>query len=224
MFENLFFFIKGCIEDVFNSLEVSIKLSTYNEINIEVLQKKDLFKVCKFLKESRNLYFLQLIDLCGVDYLHYKLDDSILDGIVDEQFFFDRFLKKNIDGNFPIARFAVIYHLLSLTLNCRIRVRVFVDNIDPSLCSVSLIWSVAEWYEREVFDLFGIEFLGHKNLCRILTDYGFRDFPLRKDFSLVGRSVVYYSEFENRISYKKNDVELRRLIPKVVRLGSRLNR
>ena len=107
-----------------------------------------------------------------------------------------------------------------MKLNCRLRIKVFVGNNNPSIYYVSNIWSVADWYEREAFDLFGIEFLGHKNLCRILTDYGFRDFPLRKDFSVVGNSIVFYDNKENKISYKENNIELRRLIPKVVRFGN----
>lgn len=212
--------IKNCLFTNWKDFEIFFQLSNYKEFVLTVFDKKNIYDICKFLKESKELCFSQLIDLCGVDYLHYKIDDRFLDEI-DNDTLYKRFLcTSTINKSDPLARFCVIYNLLSLKLNCRLRIKVFVGNNTPIINSVSGIWSIADWYERESFDLFGIEFIGHKNLCRILTDYGFRDFPLRKDFSVVGNSMVFYDNKENKISYKENSIELRRVIPKVVRFGN----
>jgi NADH-quinone oxidoreductase subunit C len=218
--ESLFFFVKKCVKSFFDELTVSVTYSAYGEINLYVFDKVNILKVCRFLKDYEDLTFCQLIDICGVDYLYYKLDDFLIESKgKDSSFFLTRFTTGRIENSFPYERFSVVYHLLSLKLNCRVRVYTFVSNFNPNLHSVNSVWSVADWYEREVFDLFGIEFLGHKNLCRILTDYGFRHFPLRKDFVVVGSSVLFYDNTVSKMSYGKSNVKLRRLIPKVIRLG-----
>lgn len=207
-------FVYKNITDSLNR-EFSNKVVTeisYGELLITIKKKDELVRVCKFLKNgvSGSFCFEQLIDLCGVDYLHYGLDDRVLDEYEDS------FLRVEQNKDIHKERFAVVYHLLSLKYNCRVRLRVFVGDCNPSIATVSKVWSVADWYERESFDLFGIEFYGHSNLCRILTDYGFRDFPLRKDFLLVGETEVFYDNELQSINYRKTSIKLRRIIPKVV--------
>lgn len=201
--------------------KVDITISTYNELLIIVKDKTDLVRVCIFLKKGvvDSFCFEQLIDVCGIDYLHYgfddrQIDDSVYNGVP---------LPERVHKNSFETRFAVVYHLSSLSYNCRVRLRVFAGAESPSVPSIMSIWPVADWYEREVFDLFGIEFIGHTNLCRILTDYGFRDFPLRKDFPLVGESEIFYDVKKARLSYKKTNVGLRRVIPKIIISTKALN-
>lgn len=217
MIKNFYIFVKDYLGLEFGD-SVITTLSTCGEVTV-LVKKTDVFKVCNFLRESNSLLFEQLIDLCGVDYLYYGVDDRVLDECtylnLKEEF-------HNRKCNFKVlSRFAVVYNLLSVSLNYRLRIRTFVGTDAPFVSSVSSIWSVAEWYEREAFDLFGIEFIGHRNLCRILTDYGFRDFPLRKDFPVVGKSVVFYSNECKKILYTQNTVEERRLIPKVIRFSAK---
>jgi NADH-quinone oxidoreductase subunit C len=132
-----------------------------------VVKAADLLVVMSALRDSATLSFEQLIDLCGVDYSEYG------------------------DGAWGGKRFAVVYHLLSVTHNHRLRVRVFAEEDGfPVLPSAVDIWSVANWFEREAFDLFGIVFTGHPDLRRLLTDYGFVGSPFRKDFPLSGHEVT----------------------------------
>ena len=152
----------------------------------------DLLWVAARLQEQPGLGFEQLIDLCGVDY-------SLFDGI---------------DG----GRYAVVYHLLSVRLNHRLRLRVFAaDDEFPSVDSVAGVWPVANWYEREAFDLFGIVFPGHPDLRRILTDYGFIGHPFRKDFPLSGHVEMRYDPEQRRVVYQPVSIEPRETVPRVVR-------
>lgn len=138
--------------------------------------------------------FEQMIDLCGIDYSEYG------DGIWEGQ------------------RFAVVYHLLSVARNARLRVRVFAEQDDfPVLESVADIWPCANWYEREAFDLFGIVFSGHPDLRRILTDYGFIGSPFRKDFPLSGNVEMRYDPEQRRVIYQPVTVEPREVTPRIVR-------
>jgi len=138
--------------------------------------------------------FEQMVDLCGVDYLAYG--DGILEG----------------------RRFAVVYHLLSLAHNARLRVRIFAEDDDfPVLESATGIWSCANWYEREAFDLFGIGFTGHPDLRRILTDYGFIGNPFRKDFPLSGNVEMSYDPEQQRVVYQPVSVEPREVTPRIIR-------
>lgn len=120
-----------------------------------------------------------------------------------------------------MQRFAVVYHLLSVSLNQRLRVRVFVDDQHPMVDSVSGIWNSAGWYEREAFDLFGILFAGHQDLRRILTDYGFIGHPFRKEFPLHGQVEMRYDMDRQRVVYEPVTIELRTLVPKVIREDNR---
>jgi NADH-quinone oxidoreductase subunit C len=146
------------------------------------------------LRDSNELRFEELVDLCGVDYSEYG------------------------DGNWTGARFAVVSHLLSIKNNWRVRVRVFAANNEvPQVPSVTEIWPSANWYEREAFDLFGILFEGHQDLRRILTDYGFVGHPFRKDFPVSGYVEMRYDEEQKRVVYQPVTIEPREITPRVIR-------
>ena len=123
---------------------------------------------------------------------------------------------------FDPRRFAVVYHLLSIANNCRLRLRVFTgENNPPVLPSVVDVWSSANWFEREAFDLFGVLFEGHPDLRRVLTDYGFIGHPFRKDFPLIGNVEVAYDADKGRVVYKPVSIEPRTLVPRVIRDDNR---
>ena len=138
--------------------------------------------------------FEQMIDLCGVDYSTYG------------------------DGAWEGRRYASVYHLLSVTRNVRLRVRIFAEEDDfPVLESVADIWPCANWYEREAFDLYGIVFTGHPDLRRILTDYGFVGNPFRKDFPLSGHVEMRYDPEQQRVVYQPVSIEPREVTPRIIR-------
>ncbi len=146
------------------------------------------------LRDHAALRFEQLIDLCGVDYSTYG------------------------EGTWEGPRFAVVNHLLSLTHNWRVRVRVFAPDDDvPQLPSVADLWSAANWYEREAFDFYGILFAGHSDLRRILTDYGFIGHPFRKDFPVSGYVEMRYDPEQKRVIYQPVTIEPREIVPRVIR-------
>jgi NADH-quinone oxidoreductase subunit C len=146
------------------------------------------------LRDDPTLKFEQLMDLCGLDYSDYK--------------------NQPWDG----PRYAVVAHLLSVTHNWRVRVRVFTpDDELPALPSVNEVWSSANWFEREAFDLFGIIFEGHLDLRRILTDYGFIGHPMRKDFPVTGNVEMRYDAETRRVIYQPVSIEPREVVPRVVR-------
>ncbi|QQG46696.1 MAG: NADH-quinone oxidoreductase subunit C [Candidatus Azosocius agrarius] len=186
--------------------------SKINELTVEV---KDflLVDLCYFLRNNSYCKFEQLIDLCGVDYLFYGLDNWYNNNCNN----FNRAISDFDIKTLSNSRFAVVYHLLSIEHNHRIRLKVFVDNNDLIIPSIVNIWPSANWYEREAFDLFGIVFLGHPDLRRILTDYGFKDHPLRKDFPLEGKVEIYYDNKKGEIVYEPVSISNRYLIPKVIR-------
>ena len=176
--------------------------------------------------------FEQLIDLCGVDYAGYgqsewATDETTLQGFsrgVTERAVGRGALevKKEIDATAGRGRFAVVYQLLSLARNARLRVRVFAtDDELPVVDSVCGVWACADWYEREAFDLFGIMFEGHPDLRRILTDYGFIGHPFRKDFPLIGHVQMRYDPERGRVIYEPVTIEARVLVPRVIRKDHR---
>ncbi len=167
-----------------------------SELTVE-LPREQLLSVCRALREENNFAFEQLIDLCGVDYMDYG------------------------NGIWSGPRFAVVYHLLSVKNNQRVRLRTFVDGDVPLVPSVIDIWNSANWYEREAFDLFGILFEGHPDLRRILTDYGFIGHPFRKDFPLSGNVEMRYDPEQKRVIYQPVSIEPRMLIPRVIRQDHR---
>ncbi|MBW8306583.1 MAG: NADH-quinone oxidoreductase subunit C [Thiobacillus sp.] len=146
------------------------------------------------LRDHPDCRFEQLIDLCGMDYSDYG------------------------DGIWEGPRFAVVVHLLSLTYNQRVRVRVFCpDDALPVVASMVDIWPSANWFEREAFDLYGIVFEGHPDLRRILTDYGFIGHPFRKDFPLSGNVEMRYDPTQQRVIYQPVSIEPREIVPRIVR-------
>jgi len=172
------------------------------------VKASDLTEVATRLRDDADLRFEQLIDLRGLDYSAYGSDISE-EGryLPDEQ----------VAAHYP-KRFAAVYHLLSVAHNVRLRVRVFAEDDElPVLDSVTGIWPVANWYEREAFDLYGIVFVGHPDLRRILTDYGFVGNPFRKDFPLSGHVEMRYDPAQQRVVYQPVTVEPREVTPRIVR-------
>ncbi|MGC4397389.1 NADH-quinone oxidoreductase subunit C [Hydrogenophaga sp. T2] len=170
----------------------SVELSR-GEVTVTVAAA-DYLGVMLALRDAPEARFEQLIDLCGIDYSTYG------------------------DGRWEGARFAAVSHLLSVSLNQRVRVRVFCPEDDfPVLPSVTAIWNSANWYEREAFDLYGIVFEGHTDLRRILTDYGFIGHPFRKDFPLSGHVEMRYDAERQRVIYEPVTIEPREITPRVIR-------
>lgn len=187
------------------------------EVSLHALDKVvDIFMI---LRDDPNFSFEQLVDLCGVDYLYYGLDEWSTTQATYQGF--ERAVRSissvNPNSKWMKPRMAVVYHLLSLSKNQRVRVRVFVEDQNPVVHSVISIWNSANWYEREAFDLFGIVFTGHPDLRRILTDYGFIGHPFRKDFPLSGNVEVRFDKAQNRVIYEPVDIIPRVLVPKVIR-------
>jgi NADH-quinone oxidoreductase subunit C len=173
-----------------------------------VVQAADMLATMTKLRDAEELRFEQVMDLCGMDYSTYGSDIS--DG---GAYFADDSLK----AAHP-ARFAVVYNLLSVTHNQRLRVRIYAEDDGlPMLDSVTGIWSCANWYEREAFDLYGIVFSGHPDLRRILTDYGFVGNPFRKDFPLSGHVEMRYDPAQQRVIYQPVSIEPREITPRIVR-------
>ncbi len=184
------------------------------EISIEV-DPDDLMKTMKILKEDPDFSFGQLIDIATVDYLQYGVSDWKTNE-ASGQGFSRAITSTESSRNEGERRFAVVYHLLSLKNNWRIRVKTFPRQ-DLKLESVIDIWPSADWFERESFDLFGILFIGHPDLRRLLTDYGFSGHPFRKDFPLEGYTEVRYDPDEKRVISEPVSIEPRTLVPKVIR-------
>jgi len=199
--------------------------SRCGELTYEIAAKDDLVEICTALRDEPEFSFEQLIDLCGVDYLTYGLDEWITEsatesgfsrGVVREAVILDE------ADTFDPRRFAVVYHLLSLKHNARLRLRVYTGYENPPIVdSVYPVWNSANWFEREAFDLFGILFAGHPDLRRILTDYGFIGHPFRKDFPLIGTAEVRYDAEKGRVVYQPVSIEPRTLVPKVIREDNR---
>ena len=181
--------------DLQDALGERIKSMTLalGEVTIEIDGECQL-AVCERLRDDERLSFDTLIDLCGVDYRTYG-------GVEREG-----------------RRFAVVTHLLSTTLNRRLRLRSFcADNDFPAIDSLIGLWPSANWYEREAFDFFGIVFEGHTDLRRILTDYGFVGHPFRKDFPVSGYVEMRYDEEQQRVIYQPVTIEPRENVPRVIR-------
>jgi len=202
-------------------------IDAYDEITLEV-PAQDVCKVCLALRDENDFAFDELIDLCGVDYLAHG--DVEWETIQSTGSGFSRGVHRMLDGTPPPdktganatnRRFAVVYHLLSINNNERLRLKVFLPNDAPVLDSVVEIWACANWFEREAFDLFGILFKSHPDLRRILTDYGFIGHPFRKDFPLIGNVEMRYDAEKQRVVYEPVSIEPRTLVPRVKRDGHR---
>jgi NADH-quinone oxidoreductase subunit C len=201
----------------------------HNELTIET-DPVDYKSVLSELRSHADFGFEQLIDLCGVDYLSYGVAEWDTTDVSSEGF--SRGVEGEGPGRFtwasrprgdgPSKRFATVVHLLSIKHNRRIRVRCFADdNSMPIIDSVVDVYPVADWFEREAFDLFGIIYSGHPDLRRILTDYGFVGHPFRKDFPLIGNVEVRYDEEKGRVIYQPVSIEPRVGVPKTIRDDSR---
>ncbi len=169
---------------------ISLKLG---EVTV-VVSAASYLQAATLLRDAPGCQFEQLIDVCGVDYSDYK------------------------EGAWDGARYCVVLHLLSVSLNQRVRVKVFAPDDDlPVVASVSGVWSAANWFEREAFDLFGIVFEGHSDLRRILTDYGFIGHPFRKDFPTSGHVEMRYDAEQKRVIYQPVTIEPREITPRIIR-------
>jgi NADH-quinone oxidoreductase subunit C len=183
-----------------------------------------LLETAAVFRDHADLKFEMCMDVCGVDYLEHgraewKTDDATASGFSRGVARSPRVPVGDVPSN---RRFAVVYHLLSLAHNHRVRLRVFCpDDTQPMVDSVTGIWSSADWFERETFDLFGILFRGHPDLRRLLTDYGFIGHPFRKDFPLSGNVEVRYDPEKGRVVYQPVTIEPRILVPKVIRHDNR---
>ena len=185
-----------------------------------VVTRASLLGVCETLRDNAEFAFEQLIDLCGVDYSAYGLTEWATESASATGF--SRGAELAEDGahsasTWSGARFAVVYHLLSIKNNQRLRVKCFCEAEPPVLDSVISLWASANWYEREAFDLFGIIFEGHPDLRRLLTDYGFIGHPFRKDFPLSGHVEMRYDAQKRRVVYEPVSIEPRVLVPRVIR-------
>ena len=187
------------LEQLVSSLQAALgekitkQIVAFGEVTVEC-KAGDYLAVCEKLRDDASLKFEQLIDLCGVDYQEYS------------------------DGGYDGLRYAVVSHLLSVSLNHRVRVRVFAqDEGFPILPTLVDIWPVANWYEREAFDLYGIMFENHPDLRRLLTDYGFVGHPFRKDFPMIGNVEMRYDPEQQRVIYQPVSIEERNNVPRVIR-------
>jgi NADH-quinone oxidoreductase subunit C len=189
--------LKSHITSTLGDKAKSIALDSFGanqgELNITA-SPQNYLAVAQMLKDDAGCQFEQLIDVCGVDYSSYK------------------------EGAYEGARYCVVSHLLSVSLNQRVRLKVFAADDDmPIVPSLTSIWSSANWFEREAFDLFGIVFDGHNDLRRILTDYGFIGHPFRKDFPTSGHVEMRYDEVAKRVVYQPVSIEPREITPRIIR-------
>ena len=194
-----------------------------DELTIEV-HADHIHEVCLILRDAPALDFKLLADVCGVDYLHYGIDEWATESTTNTGF--ERGVDESaIKNHKPVPlRYGVVYHLLSLSQNHRIRIRVRLEETNPTITSVIHLWPAANWYEREAFDLFGIQFVGHPDLRRLLTDYGFAGHPFRKDFPLIGKVEPRYDAATRRVVYEPVSIQPRILEPKVIRDDTRYER
>ena len=188
--------LEAALHDVLGG-KVKLLDSALGELTLTV-SAADYHDVCQILRDDARLGFEQLMDLCGLDYSSYK----------------DGAHSKFTDG----PRYAVVSHLLSVSHNWRLRVRVFAVSEDvPMVASVNDLWNSANWFEREAFDLFGIVFEGHLDLRRLLTDYGFVGHPVRKDFPTSGHVEMRYDAEQKRVVYQPVTIEPREITPRIIR-------
>jgi NADH-quinone oxidoreductase subunit C len=186
-----------CLQNVLGD-KLTNATEQLGELTISVLPG-DLLWAMRTLRDHPDLGFEMLIDLCGMDYLAYGAESVTGNGLTGK-------------------RFAVVYHLLSIEHNHRLRIKGFADDDEfPVVDSVIGIWPSANWFEREAFDLYGIVFTGHPDLRRILTDYGFIGSPFRKDFPLSGNVEMRYDPDQQRVIYQPVSIEPRQITPRVIR-------
>lgn len=185
------------------------RTDSLGEVTCEVAPA-GIVEACVKLRDDAATRFETLTDLCGVDYAAWGAADETQGGTGSPGG------PATGDNAWKGSRFAVVYHLLSLHHNRRLRLRVALEDDAPAVDSVVEVWPVADWYEREAFDLFGIVFNGHPDLRRLLTDYGFIGHPFRKDFPLSGEVEMRYDEQQGRVIYQPVTVEPRTLVPRTI--------
>jgi len=227
--------LSQALSDTF-AAKLQSNVVTQNDVSAEVtieVSVNDALSVFQALRDDESLKFEQLIDVCGVDDSSYgnvewTTDESSSTG-------FSRGVEPTTGArlrfgddakyvNTDRPRFAAVYHLMSVTHNHRLRVRVYCESdAVPVVYSVIDIWPSANWFEREAFDLYGIIFDGHPDLRRILTDYGFVGHPFRKDFPLIGHVEMKYDEEQKRVIYQPVSIEPRVLVPRVIRDDGRFD-
>ena len=184
--------LQKTLAEVFGE-KISHSVIALDELSIQC-KPADLIEVCITLKNHASFKFEQLIDLCGVDYSDYS------------------------DGTYEGLRYASVLHLLSVEHNHRLRVKTFAQDDDfPVLPTLVDVWSVANWFERESFDLYGLMYENHPDLRRLLTDYGFVGHPFRKDFPMIGNVEMRYDPEQQRVIYQPVSIELRNNVPRVIR-------
>jgi NADH-quinone oxidoreductase subunit C len=184
--------LKDTLTTALGPLAKGVELAL-NEVTVTVTPGNYL-AAAKTLRDTPGCRFEQLLDLCGVDYSDYG------------------------NGEWDGARYCVVSHLLSISLNQRVRLKVFCADDDlPVVDSLNELWNSANWFEREAFDLYGIVFEGHADLRRILTDYGFIGHPFRKDFPVSGYTEMRYDAERQRVIYQPVTIEPRELVPRVIR-------
>ena len=184
--------LRATITETLGAKAKSVTLAL-GEVTV-VVSAADYIDAATLLRDAPGCRFEQLIDLCGVDYSEYR------------------------DGQYDGLRYCVVSHLLSVSLNQRVRLKVFCPDDDfPVVDSLNGIWNSANWFEREAFDLYGIIFEGHNDLRRILTDYGFIGHPFRKDFPTSGHVEMRYDPEQKRVIYQPVTIEPREITPRVIR-------
>ena len=184
--------LRGHIESTLGALARRIDLKL-GEITVQVAPS-DYLRAAALLRDAPGCQFEQLMDLCGVDYSDHG------------------------EGSWEGRRYCVVSHLLSVSLNQRVRLKVFAADDDlPVIDSINGVWSAANWFEREAFDLYGIVFEGHDDLRRILTDYGFIGHPFRKDFPVTGHVEMRYDPERQRVIYQPVTIEPREITPRIIR-------
>jgi NADH-quinone oxidoreductase subunit C len=184
--------LRGHIESTLGALARRIDLKL-GEITVQVAPS-DYLRAAALLRDAPGCQFEQLMDLCGVDYSDHG------------------------EGSWESRRYCVVSHLLSVSLNQRVRLKVFAADDDlPVIDSINGVWSAANWFEREAFDLYGIVFEGHDDLRRILTDYGFIGHPFRKDFPVTGHVEMRYDPERQRVIYQPVTIEPREITPRIIR-------
>lgn len=204
-------------ENINERFQDKVVVFDLNEVTLEVTTD-DLIETCEILLKDPLFKFEELIDLCGVDYAAYKQQEWHTNEASWQGF--SRGVSQSGNDMVTDGRFAVVYHLLSVSRNQRMRLRVYLSD-DLIVNSVVDIWESANWFEREAYDLYGILFDGHPDLRRILTDYGFIGHPFRKDFPLSGHVEMRYDEEKKRVVYEPVQIEPRTLVPRVIRNDQR---
>ena len=220
----------GHLQERFGASLQSVVVAV-GEVTIEVAAD-ELLALAIALRDEPAFAFEILIDICGIDYANFGRDEWATEETSGSGF--SRGVEAVANGRMGAItedlvlekpsgskRFAAVYHLLSITHNRRVRIRVYAPEDDlPVVPSVISVWKSADWYEREAFDLYGILFEGHPDLRRLLTDYGFVGHPFRKDFPLSGNVEVIYDAEKQRVVYQPVSIEPRVLVPKVIRAGN----